>query len=93
MELTTRIPALSLAVVGAQYPNRDGSDRRFEILLCTPGEPVELVPEPRNRHDENAVAVRSARGVQIGYLTAERCGKSVPSCVPDAKFRRYFRHL
>lgn len=75
MELTTRIPAHSLAVVGAQYPNRDGSDRRFEILLCTPGEPVELVPEPRNRHDENAVAVRSARGVQIGYLTAERCGR------------------
>ncbi|WP_374406552.1 HIRAN domain-containing protein [Pelagerythrobacter sp.] len=66
---------MSLAVVGAGYPNRDKSDRRFEILLCAPGEPVELRPEPKNRHDERAVAVFSARGVQIGYLSAERCGR------------------
>jgi hypothetical protein len=63
---------LSLAVVGAAHPNADGSDRRFEILLCAPGEPVELRPEPTNRADPNAIAVFSSRGVQIGYLTAER---------------------
>ena len=66
--------ALSLAVVGADYPNRRGPGRRFEIELCTPGEPVELVPEPKNPADPRAVAVMSSRGVQIGYLTAERCG-------------------
>lgn len=66
---------MSLAVVGARYPNRDGSDRRFEILLCGAGEPVELRPEPKNKRDERAVAVYSTRGVQIGYLTAERCGR------------------
>jgi len=71
----TTLPAMSLAVVGAGHANRDGSDRRFEILLCKPGEPVELRPEPRNRHDSRAVAVFSARGVQIGYLKAERCGR------------------
>lgn len=69
------MPAMSLAVVGAQYLNRDGSDRRFEILLCKPGEPVDLRPEPKNKHDERAVAVFSCRGVQVGYLTAERCGR------------------
>ncbi len=64
---------LSLHVVGASHPNRKGGvDRRFEMLLCVPGEPVELVPEPHNPVDPNAVAVLSARGVQIGYLTAER---------------------
>lgn len=63
---------LSLAVVGAAHPNPDGSDRRFEILLCAPGEPVELRPEPTNRADPNAIAVFSSRGIQIGYLTAER---------------------
>ena len=64
---------LSLHVVGAAFPNRKGGgDRRFEILLCAPGEPVALVPEPRNPADPNAVAVMSSRGVQIGYLTAER---------------------
>lgn len=70
-----RMPAMSLAVVGAQYPNPDGSDRRFEILVCKPGEPVELRPEPKNPHDERAVAVFSCRGIQLGYLTAERCGR------------------
>jgi len=40
-----------------------------------PGEPVELRPEPRNPFDERAIAVFSCRGVQIGYLPAERCGR------------------
>ncbi|GGN49534.1 hypothetical protein GCM10011349_20270 [Novosphingobium indicum] len=62
----------SLAVVGADYPNKSGPDRRFEIAMCIPGEPVDLRPEPDNAADERAVAVYSARGIQIGYLTAER---------------------
>lgn len=69
------LQAMSLAVVGAQHPNADGSDRRFEILLCPPGEAIELRPEPTNKHDPLAIAVYSARGVQIGYLSAERCGR------------------
>ncbi|KQM68194.1 hypothetical protein ASE75_03990 [Sphingomonas sp. Leaf17] len=40
--------------------------------MCTPGEPVALVSEPRNPVDPNAVMVISARDIQIGYLTAER---------------------
>lgn len=62
----------SLHVVGADHPNRGGGNRRFEILLSAPGEPVTLVPEPRNPVDPHAVMVMSARGVQIGYLTADR---------------------
>ncbi|WP_409592301.1 HIRAN domain-containing protein [Sphingobium sp.] len=60
---------MSLAVVGVQFPNRDGSDRCFEILLCPPGEPVELRLEPHNKHDPLAIAVYSARAVQTGYLS------------------------
>ena len=63
---------LSLAVVGAAHANADGSNRRFEILLCAPREPVDLHPEPRNKADPNAIAVFSSRGIQIGYVTAER---------------------
>lgn len=63
---------LSLAVVGADHPNRKGPTRRFEIAMCCPGEPVELIPEPKNPHDERAIAVYSIRGIQIGYLRAER---------------------
>jgi len=68
------ITQLSLAVVGADYPNKRGPGRRFEIEICKPGEPVEIRPEPKNKADPRAVAVYSCRGIQIGYLTAERCG-------------------
>ena len=36
------------------------------------GEPVALRREPKNPHDANAVAVFSARDVQVGYVSAER---------------------
>lgn len=65
---------LSLAVVGLDFPNRDKSNRRFEVALCRPGDPVELRPEPKNPADPRAVAVHSERGAQLGYLSAERCG-------------------
>jgi hypothetical protein len=63
---------LTLAVVGIDFPNADGSNRRSEAMMTLPGTPVSLVPEPRNSHDANAVAVIGSRGVQIGYLSAER---------------------
>lgn len=63
---------LSLAIVGADFPNRRGPTRRFEISICKPGEPVELRPEPNNPTDPRAIAVYSCRGVQIGYVRAER---------------------
>lgn len=69
------LPAVSLAVVGADFPNNRGPARRFEIALCKPGDPVELVPEPNNPADPRAVAVHSERGVRLGYLSAERCGR------------------
>jgi hypothetical protein len=64
---------LSLAVVGTAFPNKDGSNRQFEVAMCTPGEPVALVPEPTNKADPAAIAVYSTRGIQIGYLSADRC--------------------
>lgn len=74
-ELDRPLAPITLAVVGAPFPNADGSDRRFEIRLCRPGEPIELRPEPKNRKDPRAIAVYSERGVQIGYLSAERAGR------------------
>lgn len=65
---------LSLAVVGLAYPNLDKSSRRFEAELCAPGDRVELRLEPKNPKDPRAIAVYSERGIQLGYLTAERCG-------------------
>jgi len=63
---------LTLAVVGAQFPNAKGPTRRFGISLCRPGTPIELRLEPKNLKDENAVAVYGPSDIQLGYLTAER---------------------
>lgn len=68
------IAALSVAVVGADHPNKRGPTRRFAIALCKPGAPVQLVPEPKNPADPLAVMVLNKEGMQMGYLTAERCG-------------------
>ncbi|WP_416464007.1 HIRAN domain-containing protein [Sphingomonas sp. VDB2] len=62
------MPQLSLVIVGADHPNKDRSNRRSEILWSEPGEEVSLIPEPKNPVDPQAVAVFSARGVQIGYV-------------------------
>lgn len=69
------LPSMLLAVVGIAYPNADGSNRRFEIELLAPGDPVDLVPDPTNAKDPRAVAVFARGGGQLGYLTAERCGR------------------
>jgi hypothetical protein len=66
------IRELSLAIVGADHPNKKGPGRRFEIALCLPGEAVELRREPKNPADPYAIAVYSARDIQIGYVRAER---------------------
>ncbi|MBB5697022.1 HIRAN domain-containing protein [Sphingomonas yantingensis] len=62
----------SVAVVGANHPNANGGNRRSEIAFCDPGERLELVPEPKNEHDEHAIAVFSARNFQIGYVASQR---------------------
>jgi hypothetical protein len=82
---------LSLAVVGVAFDNKDGQGRRFEIAMCAPGEPVELRHEPKNPADPNAVAVYSAREIQIGYLRAERApliGAAMRRGIVSAIFQR-----
>lgn len=66
------LPALTLSIVGTAFPNKKGPDRKFELAICQPGEPIELRPEPKNPADPRAIAVYSCRGIQLGYLTAER---------------------
>jgi hypothetical protein len=65
---------LTTSIVGIDFPNEDKSksNRRMECMLCAPGDPVELRTEPKNPFDSNAVAIWSERGVQLGYVSAER---------------------
>jgi hypothetical protein len=65
---------LSLVIVGIDYPNDDKSrsNRRMELMLTAPGDPIDLRFDSRNAHDENAIAVFSQSGIQVGHLSAER---------------------
>jgi hypothetical protein len=44
-------------------------DRQAAIMALSPGQRLDLKPEPDNPHDHNAVAVYT-NGVQIGYVPA-----------------------
>ena len=63
---------ITLPIVGVDYPNKRGMTRRFAVDLLAPGDSVELRLEPNNPADENAVAVFSVEGVQMGYIPAQR---------------------
>ena len=72
------IGELSLAIVGADYPNRRGPSRRYAIALCAPGDAIELRREPDNRYDEYAIGVFDGRGGQLGYVRSERAAWLAP---------------
>lgn len=82
----------SLAVVGIRHLNSNGSNRASEVLMCAPGELVELRPEPKNKFDDLAIAVFSARGVQIGYVPADRCARMHQIIAQGHEVTAVFQH-
>lgn len=68
------------AVSGVTFQNDDGSDRqRFIKRRVSAGDHVELIREPKNKYDKNAIAVY-VHSHQIGYLrtdVAERQAKKM----------------
>lgn len=61
-------------VAGVSFDNSDGSSRQAIVRSCRSGEPVRLIREPDNPHDEFAVMVVRRRGEQMGYLPSEVAG-------------------
>jgi hypothetical protein len=55
-------------VHGVKFKNDDGSSRQQIIKACSVGEELDLVPEPDNRYDSDAVKVCRQNGQQLGYL-------------------------
>lgn len=70
---------LSLAIVGADHPNKRGPTRRFGIALCKPGDPIELRREPANKFDEHAISVFGPDDIQLGYVRSERAAWLAPA--------------
>jgi hypothetical protein len=68
----------SLAAVGCGYENEDGSSRQLELAECRPGDPLDLVRQPENPYDPLAVAIFTAGGTCIGYLSRDRAAWIAP---------------
>lgn len=72
------LPQQTLEIVGLDYPNRNGSNRRKLLSECVPGDPVSLQREPLNKADSRAIAVIGRGGAQFGYVSAERAARLAP---------------
>jgi len=59
----------SLAVIGADYPNCRGAERRTEIAQCRPAEPLTFRRLRGPTDGKRLIGIYSERGVQIGYVT------------------------
>lgn len=59
-------------LAGVSKKNSDGSSRQKIIEECVwKGHPLDLIPEPDNPYDKNAVGVWWSKDRQIGYLSAQ----------------------
>jgi hypothetical protein len=66
-------------VVGVSRRNTDGSDRQWLIQnVCRDGMRLNLVPEPTNKHDPNAIRVELMLGGQLGYISRELAAEILP---------------
>ena len=65
-------------VVGVTRENEDGTSRQKIIGRLKAGDKAALRREPDNRYDPNAVAVCTASGEQIGYLSREVAAEIAP---------------
>jgi len=61
----------SLPATGEVHSNHDGTCRQCELAACQPGDPLRLVREPKNPHDQNAIAIVTGRGIRAGYLSRQ----------------------
>lgn len=65
-------PALLIRVAGISFHNADGTSRQTILGRLRPGDPVELVPEPDNPFDADAIRLLTRHG-QIGYVPRMIC--------------------
>lgn len=55
-------------VAGITHENRDGSSRQEAARSLETYDELELLPEPHNEYDPNAIALIAPDGRQVGYL-------------------------
>ena len=59
------------AIVGVTHRNSDGRSRQTLIASCRVGENIQLIPDPSNPYDENAIIVCRMNGNLLGFIRRE----------------------
>ncbi len=59
------------SLVGVTQKNRDGTPRQDVLKACCVGDPLDLIHEPNNRFDPDAIQVRRRGGLAIGYVPSD----------------------
>lgn len=72
---------MNVKVVGTTFNNEDGSSRRENIIRMSENSPIELIRDPYNQYDSNAVKVvviQNGEQLQIGNLPKELAAQLSP---------------
>lgn len=71
---------------GVSECNDDGTSRQSLIRGCRAGEVLIARREPWNRYDKNAIAVVTASGEQLGYLSSDLAEQLAPLADAQVEF-------
>lgn len=80
-----KIVNVDMKVVGVTFANEDGSSRKETILGMTTASPVDLIREPDNKYDKNAIKVITG-DKQIGYIGKEYASIMAPLMDNEIQF-------
>jgi hypothetical protein len=78
-------------IVGVSHRNRDGTLRRPAIKRCEMLDELDLIAEPDNEFDKNAIGIFSLEGKQLGYLEARLAGEVSRGILRGSEYTALFR--
>jgi hypothetical protein len=84
--------AFYTTIAGTRHKNPDGTSRIAAIKRCEMLDVLDLVPDPENEFDKNAIGVVSAAWEQLGYLEARLAGEVSRGIARGEEYTALFRH-
>ena len=81
------------SLVGESHRNEDGSSRQGILKGCVPGEAVQLVRQPGNPYDSNAVFVTDELGRGLGFIARDDAKTLAPALDERADYSAHIHEL
>lgn len=74
-------------VAGTTFKRKDGTHGQDFIRDCHVGEVLDILPEPDNRVDPNAIRIYRRNGDQLGYFSADIAAAMMPCLLRGWTYR------